>query len=51
MKFYTSDGCSYDGMDQDTVTRLRTELGLSTTYVDQAAYEAYLAANQLVRLK
>ena len=46
MKLYTSDGCSYDGMDADTVTRLRTELGKSTTFVDEATYLGYLAAHQ-----
>jgi hypothetical protein len=39
MIFFTSDGARYEGMDQDTVTRLRTELGLTTTYI----------SNQLVR--
>lgn len=50
MKFYTADGCAYEGMDQDTVIRLRTELGRTTIFVDQATYEAYVAANQPVRL-
>jgi hypothetical protein len=49
MKFYTDDGCSYEGMDADTITRLRLELGCSTTFVDQATYEAYVAAHQLNR--
>ena len=46
MIFYTSDGCSYEGMDQDTVTRLRTELGRTTTFVDQSTYDAFIAALQ-----
>lgn len=46
MKFYTSDGCTYFGMDQDTVLRLRTELGLDTTFVDEATYNTIVAADQ-----
>jgi len=46
MKLYTDDGCSYEGMDSATITRLRTELGKSTTFVDETTYQAYLAANQ-----
>jgi len=43
---YTSDGCMYEGMDSATVTSLRAELGRSTTFVDKATYDAYLAAHQ-----
>lgn len=46
MKLYTSDGCSYQGMDAATVMALRTELGRATTFVDQATYDAYVAAHQ-----
>jgi len=46
MRFYTSDGCTYFGMDQDTITSLRTELGLSTVFVDQATYDSFVAANR-----
>lgn len=46
MKLYTSDGCSYVGMDQDTITRLRSELGRSTIFVDEATYAAFVAAHQ-----
>jgi hypothetical protein len=49
MKFYTSDGCSYEGMDQETVTRLRTELGRETVYVTKAEYDVIIAASQPVR--
>jgi len=40
MIFYTSDGCRYEGMDQDTITRLRTELGRTTTYITEDEYDA-----------
>ena len=46
MKLYTSDGCSYEGMSQDTVTRLRTELGKDTIFVDKQTYEAYIASSR-----
>jgi hypothetical protein len=46
MKLYTSDGCSYEGMDEETVTRLRTELGRSTTYVTKEEYDVIIAALQ-----
>lgn len=41
---YTSDGCCYDGMDAETVTRLRLELGKSTTFVDKETYDAFMAS-------
>jgi len=50
MKLYTSDGTSYEGMDESTVTVLRTELGKSTTFVSEAEYLAYLLAHQPVPL-
>jgi hypothetical protein len=46
MEFYTSDGCSYEGMDQETVTRLRSELGRETIYVTKEEYDAILVAQQ-----
>jgi hypothetical protein len=46
---YTSDGCSYSGMDSATVVRLRLELGRSTTFVDKETFDAILAAMQPVR--
>lgn len=49
MKLYTEDGCSYDGMDADTVTRLRTELGKDTQFVDQQTYEDYIASYRSIR--
>ena len=48
MKLYTSDGCSYEGMDQETVTRLRTELGRETVYITKEEYDAFVSANQPV---
>ena len=49
MKFYTSDGCSYEGMSAEVVVTLRVELGRETEFVDQATYEAYVLAHQPVR--
>lgn len=46
MVLYTTDGCAYFGMDETTVTALRTELGKSTTFTDQATYEALVASWQ-----
>lgn len=46
MKFYTSDGCSYEGMSEEIVIALRTELGHSTTFVDKETYDAYVTAHQ-----
>lgn len=46
MKLYTADGYSYDGMSQALVTTLRTALGLSTTFVDEATYDTFVAAQQ-----
>lgn len=39
MKLYTSDGSAYDGMDSETVVRLRAELGRETEFIDKAAYD------------
>ncbi len=38
MNYYTIDGCSYAGMDQDTIIRLRTELGLETVFVAESDF-------------
>ena len=46
MKLYTSDGCSYDGMSEEVVIALRTELNRETTFVTKEEYEAYIAAHQ-----
>lgn len=46
MKLYTSDICSYEGMSQETVTRLRTELGRETVYITEEAYNVLIAAQQ-----
>lgn len=42
MKFYTADGCAYEGMDQETIIRLRTELGHNTVFITEEAYGALL---------
>ena len=51
MIYYTSDGCSYEGMDQDTVQRLRSELGRETVYITKEEYDVIVAANQPRGLK
>lgn len=38
MVFYTSDGCKYEGMDSDTIIRLRSELNRNTVFI---TYEEY----------
>jgi hypothetical protein len=47
MKLYTSDGCSYEGMSEEVVIALRTELGRSTTFVSKEEYEAYIASLEI----
>lgn len=42
MKFYTNDGGSYEGMDESTIIRLRSELGYSTIFVDYNTYLAFI---------
>jgi hypothetical protein len=42
MKFYTSDGCSYEGMSEEVITSLRTELGRETTFVTKEEYDTYI---------
>lgn len=44
MKFYTSDGFSYEGMSEETVIALRLELGRSTTFVTEEEYNAIMEA-------
>jgi len=44
MKLYTSDGCSYEGMSEEVVIALRTELGRETTFVTKEEYKAYIAS-------
>lgn len=43
---YTSDGCAYQGMSDEMVTSLRTELGRTTTFITKAEYDAYILAHQ-----
>lgn len=38
MKLFTSDGCSYNGMDEETVIRLRSELGRDTVFITEEQY-------------
>jgi hypothetical protein len=51
MKLYMQSSRGYqstDGMDQDTVTRLLTELGATDiTYIDEATYNTAIAAQQV----
>ena len=44
MKLYTNDGCIYEGMSEETVAALRTELGKSTTFVTREEYNAIIEA-------
>lgn len=46
MKFYTSDGCAYEGMTQNTITALRQELGKDTHFVTEEDYLMFIAAVQ-----
>lgn len=46
MVFYTSDGCSYTGMAQETVIRLREELGRTTEFITKEQYETLLGELQ-----
>lgn len=46
MKLYTSDGCSYEGMDAEVIVAIRTELGYETEFVDKETFDAYVAAHQ-----
>lgn len=39
MVFYTSDGCRYEGMPEETVIALRTERGLLTRFVTKEVYD------------
>ena len=51
MKLYMQSSRGYqstDGMDQDTVTRLLTELGATDiTYIDEETYMTAIAAQQV----
>lgn len=44
MKLYTSDGCAYEGMSEETITTLRSELGRLTTFVTKEDYDAFIAS-------
>lgn len=46
MHFYTSDGCSYFGMDQDTVLRLRTELGKESVFISKMDFDILVQSRQ-----
>ena len=48
MILYTSDGCAYEGMSHETVTRLRTELGCETVYVTKEEYNQYIDAHRQI---
>lgn len=44
MKLYTSDGFFYEGMDEETVIRLRSELGRTTVFITEDDYQAIVLA-------
>lgn len=39
MILYTSDGCKYEGMSEETVMALRAELGQLTRFVTKEVYD------------
>lgn len=47
MKFYTSDWCVYEGLDQDTIIKLRAELGRKTQFITEEAYNAQQVLEKL----
>lgn len=47
MKLYTSDWSTYDGMDEETVIRLRSELGRDTQFISEETYLAQRALEQV----
>ena len=46
MRLYTSDACIYEGMDTDTIIRIRAELGKLTTFIDETDFANAVAAKQ-----
>lgn len=48
---YTSDGCTYSGMSQETVERLRGELGRTTEWVTKEQSESINEAAAEARRK
>ena len=46
MVLYTSDGCTYTGMDEETVIRLRLELGRTTAYISKDSYDAIIQSQR-----
>ena len=47
MVIYTSDGCCYTGMSEETVVALRTEIGKTTTLISEQDYLAILEQNRV----
>lgn len=47
---FTSDGFIYNGMDASTVTQLRSALGKTTVFVDEATCIAFVTSHQPVPL-
>jgi hypothetical protein len=39
MKRYTSDGCIYEGLDDETIETLRTELGRPTVFITKEEFD------------
>lgn len=46
MRFYTLDGCFYEGMNQETIIQLRTELGLETIFTTREEYETVVKSHE-----
>lgn len=45
MTFFTSDGCMYEGMDEETIIRLRAELGKETIFCTKEMFNQYRESN------
>jgi len=45
MILYTSDYRKFEGMSQETVQALLTDMGLTCTFIDQAEYDAWVTAH------
>lgn len=43
MILYTSDGCTYEGMTEETVMALRAERSLLTRFVSKEVYDKFMA--------
>lgn len=49
MILYTSDGCKYEGMSEETIVALRADLGKLTAFITLEEHNAIMAAIRLSR--